>query len=58
MNTEFENRLAKFDPLTLTELNANASFLKRIDTKFLLTKNEFNLLLTDLLKDFRILEIA
>jgi hypothetical protein len=58
MNNYFKNKLNDFEPLTLTELNATASFLKRIDTKFLLTKNEFSNLLEDLLKDFRVLEIA
>ncbi len=58
MNNYFKNKLNDFDPLTLTELNASASFLKRIDTKFLLTKNEFSNILDDLLKDFRVLEIA
>ncbi len=58
MNNYFKNKLTDFDPLTLTELNASASFLKRIDTKFLLTKNEFSNILDDLLKDFKVLEIA
>jgi len=58
MIASFENTLKGFDPLTLTELNASASFLKRIDTKFLLTQDEFDLILGDLLKDFRVLEIA
>lgn len=58
MSISFENKLKAFEPLTLTELNASASFLKRIDTKFLLTKHQFNEILNDLLKDFQVLEIA
>jgi hypothetical protein len=44
--------------MTLTELNATASYLKRIDTKFLMTKSDFKTLLDDLSKDFKVLEIA
>ena len=58
MTSYFNNKLKDFIPLTLTELNATASFLKRIDTKFLLTKDDFNKMLKDLLHDFKILEIA
>jgi len=58
MTNFFDEQLVNFDPLTLSELNASASFLKRIDTKFLCTKDEFNEILKDLKKDFRILEIA
>lgn len=58
METNLENILKDFSSLTLTELNSTASFLKRIDTKFLLTKKQFSLLLEDLKEDFRILEIS
>ena len=58
MDNYFENKLNDFEPLTLTQLNSSASFLKRIDTKFLLTKHQLSNLLNDLKKDFRILEIA
>jgi hypothetical protein len=47
-----------FDKLSLTELNSQASFLKRIDRKFLLTSSQFEVVLKDLKKDFRVLEIA
>lgn len=58
MTESFDKQLMKFEPLTLTELNAKASFLKRIDTKFLLTRENLSNILDDLLQDFRILEIA
>ena len=57
-STVFKEPLKKFEKLTLTELNATASFLKRIDTKFLLTKDQFKETLEDLKKEFRVLEIA
>ena len=54
----FKEPLKKFEKLNLTELNATASFLKRIDRKFLLTTKEFKETLGDFKKDFRVLEIA
>jgi hypothetical protein len=36
MKSKYNSKLQKFSTLTLTELNAKASYLKRIDTKFLL----------------------
>lgn len=54
----FKDSLKKFDKLNLTELNASASFLKRIDRKFLLTSTQFKDVLADLKDDFRVLEIA
>ena len=58
MATTFDTKLEKFQALTLTELNAQASYLKRIDRKFLLTKNQFAEILEDLKEDFQVLEIA
>ncbi len=57
-HTLFNEPLKKFEKLTLTELNSTASFLKRIDRKFLLTTKEFKETLEDFKKDFRVLEIA
>ncbi len=57
MQCEYKENLKKFEKLTLTELNSTASFLKRIDRKFLLTKDQFKEILEDLKKDFRVLEI-
>jgi len=51
------NRLSGFSAINLTELNATASYLKRIDRKFLLTEKEFLGILEDLSDDFRALEI-
>jgi hypothetical protein len=58
MATTFDTKLEKFQALTLTELNAQASYLKRIDRKFLLTKNQFAEILEDLKDDFQVLDIA
>lgn len=58
MATAFDTKLEKFQALTLTELNAQASYLKRIDRKFLLTKDQFAEILEDLKEDFQVLEIA
>lgn len=57
MLTNYKTKLQKFSTLNLTELNAKASFLKRIDTKFLLNWSEFAEILWDLKKDFQVLEI-
>lgn len=50
-------RISSFSPINLTELNATASYLKRIDRKFLVTEKQFLHLLSDLSEDFRTLEI-
>jgi len=47
-----------FSPISLTELNATASFLDRVETKFLLTEQQFITLLPEFKKDFYVLEIA
>ncbi len=57
MGSALLNRLSGFSAINLTELNATASYLKRIDRKFLLTEKKFLTLLQDLSKDFRALEI-
>jgi len=51
------NRLSGFSAINLTELNATASYLKRIDRKFLLTEKQFLEILSDLSTDFKALEI-
>lgn len=51
------SRLSGFSAINLTELNATASYLKRIDRKFLLTEDQFLNILQDLSDDFRALEI-
>jgi hypothetical protein len=43
--------------MSLTELNATASYLKRIDRKFLMTEKQFLEILGDLSDDFKTLEI-
>ncbi len=57
MGSALLNRLSGFSAINLTELNATASYLKRIDRKFLLTEKEFLNILEDLSEDFRSLEI-
>lgn len=58
MSQVFDTTLQKFDSLTLTELNAQASYLKRIDRKFLLTLDQFKDFLEGLKNDFQVLEIC
>ena len=57
MTVKFSESLQGFHALTLTQLNAQASFLKRIDRKFLLTNSEFWEFLQELKNDFQVLEI-
>jgi hypothetical protein len=58
MYPKFNESLQSFQPITLTDLNATASFLKRIDRKFLLNSEQFSSVLDELKKEFQILEIA
>lgn len=53
----YTSRLQKFWTISLTELNATASYLKRIDTKYLLNGKQFSEILEELKKDFIVLEI-
>ena len=57
MGSALLNRLSGFSAINLTELNATASYLKRIDRKFLLTEQQFLQVLEDLSDDFKALEI-
>ena len=57
MKSSYNSKLIKFSTLNLTELNATASYLKRIDTKFLLNWKQFSDVLDDLKKDYQVLEI-
>ena len=57
MGSALLNRLSGFSAINLTELNATASYLKRIDRKFLMTEDKFLSILGDLSSDFRALEI-
>jgi hypothetical protein len=58
MAPKFNDKLKSFKPITLTELNSTASFLKRIDRKFLLNSKQFSDILSDLKEQFQVLEIA
>ena len=57
MKTNYSSKLKTFSTLNLTELNATASYLKRIDTKFLINSEDLSLVLNDLKQDFQVLEI-
>jgi len=57
MKSNYNSKLQNFSTLSLTELNAKASFLKRIDKKYLLNWKQFSDVLDDLKKDFQVLEI-
>lgn len=57
MMPTYTNELKTFDTISLTELNAKASYLKRIDKKYLLNVNQFADILNELKKDFKVLEI-
>ncbi len=58
MNSEYQYKLNKFKSINLTELNSTASFLKRIDRKYLLNAEQFWNILDDLVDKFDVLEIA
>lgn len=49
--------LKDFKVISLEHLNATASFLKRVEKKYLLNSNQFIKLLSDLKKNYNILEI-
>lgn len=57
MWTDFNNRLKSFAHISLSQLNAQASFLDRIDTKYLMTEDQFENILWELEQDFFLLEI-
>lgn len=57
MWTDFNNKLNSFAPISLSQMNSNASFQERVDTKYILTEKDFNNLISDLEKDFYILDI-
>ncbi|MDD3301989.1 MAG: polyphosphate polymerase domain-containing protein [Candidatus Gracilibacteria bacterium] len=57
MGTDLNTSLKTFNQITLTQLNSQASFLNRIDTKYILTEAKFKEILKDLEEDFFILEI-
>lgn len=57
MGATYTSKLQDFWTISLSELNATASYLKRIDTKFLLNGKQFADVLDDLKQDFSVLEI-
>ncbi len=56
-DARLNKNLKKFQTISLSELNAKASFLKRIDRKYLLTTKEFLEIISELKNNFKILEI-
>ncbi|MDF1682959.1 MAG: hypothetical protein P1U46_04585 [Patescibacteria group bacterium] len=57
MSSKYAYNLDNFKSINLTELNSTASFLKRIDRKFLLNSNDFSNVLEELKEKFQVLEI-
>lgn len=57
MGSDLNSTLKFFNQISLSQLNAQASFLNRIDTKYLLTEEEFKNILKDLEEEFYVLEI-
>lgn len=57
MGTDLNIKLKTFNQISLSQLNAQASFLDRIDTKYLLTEEEFKNVLKDLEEEFYVLDI-
>lgn len=57
MVSDLNSKLWHFSSINLTELNATASYLKRIDRKFLVTENQLQNILEDLKGDFQALDI-
>ena len=57
MRTTYSSKLRNFWTLNLTELNSTASYLERIDKKYLLTWKQLSEILSELENDFLLLEI-
>lgn len=57
MGADLNSTLKFFNQISLSQLNSQASFLDRIDTKYLLTEEEFKNVLKDLEQEFYVLEI-
>lgn len=57
MAAKYNEKLKNFKAITLTQLNSTASFLKRIDKKYLLNAKQFSEILSDLKQNFKVLEI-
>lgn len=57
MGTDILSRLSWFSAINLSELNATASYLKRIDKKYLLTEDQLTQILEDFALEFKVLDI-
>ncbi|USN58376.1 MAG: polyphosphate polymerase domain-containing protein [Candidatus Peribacteria bacterium] len=58
MKGQFDTTISGFKPISLSEMNAQASFLDRIDTKYLVSEKEFAQVLEKLQEDFYVLDIG
>lgn len=54
---ELEDSLKVFAPISLSQLNASVSFLKRIDTKYLVHVKDLTKIVEELEKDYFVLDI-
>ena len=57
MKLGLKHKINDFHSINLSELNSQASFLKRKDRKYLLTEKQFSKLFQSLENDFKVLEI-
>lgn len=57
MSNALESKLQSFAPISLTELNADAAFLDRVDVKYIMSEQEFDKVLEELQERFYILKI-
>ena len=57
MKGTFDTIAKKFKSISLTEMNSQAAFLDRIDTKYLLTEKQLEEVLHDFFEHFYVLEI-
>lgn len=57
MGSDLNQKLLSFSPISLSQLNAQASFLDRVDVKYLMSEEDFENILKDLEKNFYLLEI-
>lgn len=57
MKSKMQTKLNSFAPISLSALNADASFLDRVDVKYIMSEQEFDDVLTELQNNFYILNI-
>lgn len=57
MKADLKSKLKDFAPISLTQLNSSASFLDRIEKKYLISQEQLKSVLKELQEDFYVLEI-